>query len=98
MSEVSNTPKRLLGYGIWPKDSSTRLFPWTRDFIVCHGWRVYFWDILWHSIIRSLWPRFVCRLRGHEWKEHEWHEWVGYPVLTEHWRDCQRCERYEDLT
>jgi len=43
-----------------------------------------------------LWRPFVCRLRGHKWQEHKWYENEG-EFLSEHWRDCSRCERYEDL-
>jgi hypothetical protein len=43
------------------------------------------------------WRPLVCRLRGHEWKEHEWYEEDVPFTPSEHWRDCRRCERYEDL-
>lgn len=42
---------KLLGYGIWPQDTSTRFFPWTRDFIACHGWRSYLVEILWGAMV-----------------------------------------------
>ena len=40
---------------------------------------------------------FVCRLLGHKWQEHEWFEEDVPFTPSEHWRMCDRCERYEDL-
>lgn len=93
---TSNRGSVLLGYSIWPKDSSTRLFPWTRDFIACHGWRVYFWDILWHSIIQYRLLNWRCWV-GHRLGETTW--WYEDGFRYEGMRECERpnCEFYVEV-
>lgn len=78
-------------YRIWPKDSSARLLPWTRDFISCFGWHSYLREIVWDVLIVYRLVNWRCWF-GHDLgPEQETHE--DY-YLVESWRYCQRprCE------
>lgn len=60
--------------------------------------RFYARETTWReSIGLLLWRPFVCRMRGHFWAYHDHWEDIEPPVMTERWRQCNRCERYEDL-
>ena len=42
--------------------------------------------------------RLYCRISGgHPWVEHLEYEDAGYPVHCRTWRECLRCESYEEL-
>ena len=44
-----------------------------------------------------IWHPFICLLDGHEWLYGETWEDIEPPLKTESWRQCDRCERFEDL-
>lgn len=61
-----------------------------------------FW-FLWREVslreaIRHVWTTAVCALLGHVECEHKTYEDTGYTsVLTEHWIECRRCEKWTNV-
>jgi hypothetical protein len=56
---------------------------------------------LWREVspsepFRVMWDALLCGVVGHRWNDFEyWNPDACF--LEEHWRECKRCERYENL-
>lgn len=37
-----------------------------------------------------------CLRKGHDWEEHKDYEDAGYPVHVRTWRECTKCEKFEE--
>lgn len=43
-----------------------------------------------------MWNVLVCTVLDHRWHDFEQYN-ADVLFLEEHWRECQRCEKYENL-